>query len=75
MICGLRRSDTILIEVDWLPVSRVLPNVVHSLVQPLSRIEDAQLYPIQQVGNSEKDQPTRVEGSILRKRRLAGFDG
>jgi hypothetical protein len=43
MICGRRRSDTVLIEVGWPPKSRVLPELVRSSVRPLSRIEDAQL--------------------------------
>jgi hypothetical protein len=66
MICGRRRSDTVLIEVGWPPKSRVLPEPVRSSVRPLSRIEDAQLYPIQQVRNSEKDRPTPMKGSILK---------
>jgi hypothetical protein len=57
MICGRRRSDTALTEVGWLPISRVLPQVAHSLAQRLSRIEDAQFYLTQQVRNSEKDRP------------------
>jgi hypothetical protein len=66
MICGRRRSDTVLIEVDSLPISRVSPRAVHFSVRRLSRIEDAQFYLTQRVRNSEKDRPTRMEGSILR---------
>jgi hypothetical protein len=66
MICGRRRTGTVLTEVHLPPISRVSLRAVHSSVPPLSRIEDAQLYPTLQVQNSEKDRPTPMEGSILR---------
>jgi len=65
MICARRRTDTVLIEVDWPPRLRVLPEAAHFLVQPLSRIEDAQLCSTQRVRNSEKDRLTLREESIL----------
>jgi len=66
MICGRRRIGTVLTEVDSPPKSRVLPELVHSSVRLLSRIEDAHLYRKRQVRNSEKDRPIPMEESILR---------
>jgi len=66
MICGRRRNDKASIEVDSQPKSRVLRESERFSVRRLSKIEDAHLYPTQQVRNSEKDRPIPMEGSILR---------
>jgi hypothetical protein len=66
MIYARRRTDMALTEAGWLPRSRVLLGVAHSLAQRLSRNEDAQSYLTQQVRNSEKDRPMPMEGSIPR---------
>jgi hypothetical protein len=66
MICGRRRNDKASTEVDCQPKSRVLLESAHSSARRLSKIEDARLYPTQQVQNSEKDRPTPMEESTLK---------